>query len=41
MRSSLKIFVWTKDAGTIIQKVNKSTETLGTEHQVGLRLDHP
>ncbi len=27
-----KIFTWTKDAGTIIDKVNKCTEALGTLH---------
>lgn len=27
-----KIFIWTKDAGTIIEKVNKSKEVLGTVH---------
>ena len=27
-----KIFVWTKDAGTIIEKVNKCKEVLGTVH---------
>ena len=29
---SPRIFIWTKDAGTIIDKVNKCTEALGTIH---------